>query len=80
MVALTHELSGVDLKNKLVTSTEAELKSLQSSLRSTNEDTAAELVQTVFKKYVHLARCFLLILMTLQLCGVRCHFQRDIHA
>jgi len=40
------------LKLKLANSTEAELKSLQSSLRSSAQDTASELQRSVFKKYV----------------------------
>jgi hypothetical protein len=38
-----------DLKAKLANSTEAELKSLQFSLRSSKDDTAVELQQDVFK-------------------------------
>ncbi|KIK70441.1 hypothetical protein GYMLUDRAFT_89474 [Collybiopsis luxurians FD-317 M1] len=41
----------VYLKKKLANSTEAELKSLQSSLRSSKDDTAAELQRSVFKNY-----------------------------
>ncbi|KAF9225287.1 hypothetical protein BS17DRAFT_730632 [Gyrodon lividus] len=39
------------LKVKLANSTEAELKSLQSSLRSSKDDTAVELQRNVFKNY-----------------------------
>ncbi|KIJ66466.1 hypothetical protein HYDPIDRAFT_86728 [Hydnomerulius pinastri MD-312] len=39
------------LKAKLANSTEAELKSLQSSLRSSKDDTAVELQRNVFKNY-----------------------------
>ncbi|KAF8131603.1 hypothetical protein EV363DRAFT_1398693 [Boletus edulis] len=39
------------LKAKLANSTEAELKSLQSSLRSLKDDTAVELQRNVFKNY-----------------------------
>ncbi|KAJ3815643.1 hypothetical protein F5876DRAFT_30182 [Lentinula aff. lateritia] len=39
------------LKKKLANSTEAELKSLQSSLRSSKDDTASELQRSVFKNY-----------------------------
>ncbi|OAX39543.1 hypothetical protein K503DRAFT_655078, partial [Rhizopogon vinicolor AM-OR11-026] len=39
------------LKVKLANSTEAELKSLQSSLRSSKDDTAIELQRNVFKNY-----------------------------
>ena len=39
-----------DLKAKLANSTEAELKSLQSSLHSAKDDTAVELQKNVFKK------------------------------
>ncbi|KIO06982.1 hypothetical protein M404DRAFT_998422 [Pisolithus tinctorius Marx 270] len=39
------------LKAKLANSTEAELKSLQSSLRSAKDDTAVELQKNVFKNY-----------------------------
>ncbi|KAI6133654.1 hypothetical protein EV401DRAFT_1912524 [Pisolithus croceorrhizus] len=39
------------LKAKLANSTEAELKSLQSSLRSAKDDTAIELQKNVFKNY-----------------------------
>ncbi|EEB91704.1 hypothetical protein MPER_09900 [Moniliophthora perniciosa FA553] len=38
------------LKSKLANSTEAEIKSLQSSLRSAKDDTSAELQRNVFKK------------------------------
>jgi exocyst complex component 8 len=38
------------LKSKLANSTEAELKSLQSSLRNTKDETAADLQRNVFKK------------------------------
>ncbi|KAF5392614.1 hypothetical protein D9757_002211 [Collybiopsis confluens] len=41
----------VYLKKKLANSTEAELKSLQSSLRNSKDDTAAELQRSVFKNY-----------------------------
>ncbi|KAE9409296.1 hypothetical protein BT96DRAFT_848677 [Gymnopus androsaceus JB14] len=41
----------VYLKKKLANSTEAELKSLQSSLRSSKDDTASELQRSVFKNY-----------------------------
>lgn len=40
-----------DLKLKLANSTESELKTLQSSLRSAVDDTSAELQRSVFKKY-----------------------------
>jgi hypothetical protein len=40
----------IDLKAKLANSTEAELKSLQSSLRQSKEDTNADLQKNVFKK------------------------------
>ena len=39
------------LKLKLANSTEAELKSLQSSLRNAIDDTASDLQRSVFKKY-----------------------------
>ncbi|KAJ3972294.1 nuclear mRNA splicing protein [Lentinula raphanica] len=39
------------LQKKLANSTEAELKSLQSSLRSSKDDTASELQRSVFKNY-----------------------------
>ncbi|ESK96148.1 nuclear mrna splicing protein [Moniliophthora roreri MCA 2997] len=39
------------LKSKLANSTEAEIKSLQSSLRSAKDDTSAELQKNVFKNY-----------------------------
>ncbi|KAG7093669.1 hypothetical protein E1B28_007328 [Marasmius oreades] len=39
------------LKSKLANSTEAEIKSLQSSLRESKEDTASELQRNVFKNY-----------------------------
>jgi hypothetical protein len=41
----------LDLKLKLENSTEAELKSLQSSLRNAVDDTSSELQRSVFKKY-----------------------------
>ncbi|KAG1717817.1 hypothetical protein EDB19DRAFT_1899773 [Suillus lakei] len=47
------------LKAKLANSTEAELKSLQSSLRSSKDDTAIELQRNVFKNYaefVHISK------------------------
>ncbi|KAG2155748.1 Cullin repeat-like-containing domain protein [Suillus clintonianus] len=47
------------LKAKLANSTEAELKSLQSSLRSSKDDTAVELQRNVFKNYaefVHISK------------------------
>ena len=52
------------LKLKLANSTEAELKSLQSSLHIAKEDTAADLQRTVFKKYarhLRLLRCVNLV-------------------
>lgn len=39
-----------DLKVKLANSTEAELKSLQSSLQNTKDETNADLQRNVFKK------------------------------
>ncbi|KAF9266928.1 hypothetical protein L218DRAFT_921708 [Marasmius fiardii PR-910] len=42
------------LKSKLANSTEAEIKSLQSSLREVKEDTASELQRNVFKNYAEL--------------------------
>lgn len=39
-----------DLKIKLANSTEAEIKSLQSSLRGAKEDVASDLQRNVFKK------------------------------
>ena len=42
------------LKLKLANSTEAELKSLQSSLRNAIDDTASDLQRSVFKKYLNL--------------------------
>lgn len=42
----------VVLRLKLANSTEAELQSLQSSLRNAKDQTASELQQSVFKKYV----------------------------
>lgn len=39
------------LKTKLASSTEAELRSLQSALHNAKNDTAAELQRSVFKKY-----------------------------
>ncbi|KIK35279.1 hypothetical protein CY34DRAFT_96392 [Suillus luteus UH-Slu-Lm8-n1] len=47
------------LKAKLANSTEAELRSLQSSLRSSKDDTAIELQRNVFKNYaefVHISK------------------------
>lgn len=44
-----------DLKLKLSNSTEAELRSLQSSLRSAKEETATDLQKNVFKKYIFLS-------------------------
>jgi hypothetical protein len=47
------------LKAKLANSTEAELRSLQSSLRSSKDDTAVELQRNVFKNYaefVHISK------------------------
>lgn len=42
-----------DLKMKMANSTEAEVKSLQSSLRGAKEDTATDLQKNVFNKCVH---------------------------
>ena len=42
------------MKTKLANSTEAELKSLQSSLKGSKDDVAVDLQRTVFKKYVTL--------------------------
>ena len=42
----------VDLKIKLANSTEAELRSLQSSLHSSKDDTNLDLRRNVFKQYV----------------------------
>jgi hypothetical protein len=42
----------IDWKAKLANSTEAELKSLQSSLRQVNDDTTGELQRNVFEKYI----------------------------
>jgi hypothetical protein len=42
-----------DIKLKLSNSTESELLSLQSQLRSVKADVAAELQRNVFKKYAH---------------------------
>lgn len=41
---------GLDLKLKMANSTEVELRSLQSSLRSTKDDVALDLQRNVFKK------------------------------
>lgn len=46
------------LKIKLANSTEAELKSLQSSLRNAKGDIATDLQQNVFKKYVSPCNAF----------------------
>jgi hypothetical protein len=54
LASQTDVLNRKDLKAKLANSTEAELKSLQSSLRQSKEDTTADLQKNVFKKYVHL--------------------------
>ena len=43
------------MKAKLANSTEAELKSLQSSLQGSKDDVAVDLQRTVFKKYVSLS-------------------------
>jgi len=45
-----------DLKLKLANSTEAELRSLQSSLQNSKDEVAADLQRNVFKKCVH--TCF----------------------
>lgn len=45
------------IKLKLANSTEAELRSLQSSLRVAKDDTASDLQRSVFKKYPLLASC-----------------------
>ena len=51
---LLSELSDVlDLKLKLANSTEAELRSLQSSLQNSKDEVAADLQRNVFKKCVH---------------------------
>ena len=42
-----------DIKLKLSNSTESELLSLQSQLRSVKADVAAELQRNVFKKYAY---------------------------
>jgi hypothetical protein len=42
-----------DLKLKLANSTEAELRSLQSSLQNSKDGVAADLQRNVFKKCVH---------------------------
>lgn len=42
--------NGTDLKAKLANSTEAELKSLQSSLRGAKDGVAFDLQRNVFKK------------------------------
>jgi hypothetical protein len=42
-----------DLKLKLANSTEAELRSLQSSLQNSKDEVAADLQRNVFKKCVH---------------------------
>lgn len=42
-----------DLKLKLANSTEAELRSLQSSLQNSKDEVAGDLQRNVFKKYVH---------------------------
>lgn len=47
---MLNEKVGIVLKAKLANSTEAELKTLQSSLRQTKDDTQAELQKNVFKK------------------------------
>jgi hypothetical protein len=50
---LLSELSDVlDLKLKLANSTEAELRSLQSSLQNSKDEVAADLQRNVFKKCV----------------------------
>ena len=43
----------LDLKLKLANSTEAELRSLQSSLQNSKDEVAADLQRNVFKKCVH---------------------------
>lgn len=65
-----------DLKVKLANSTEAELKSLQSSLRSSKDDTAIELQRNVFKKYILAFHSFTLLILT-QLCRIRPYVQRN---
>jgi len=43
----------LDLKVKLANSTEAELRSLQSSLQNSKDEVAADLQRNVFKKCAH---------------------------
>lgn len=51
---LLSKLSDIlDLKVKLANSTEAELRSLQSSLQNSKDEVAADLQRNVFKKYAH---------------------------
>jgi exocyst complex component 8 len=51
---LLSKLSDIlDLKLKLANSTEAELRSLQSSLQNSKEDVAADLQRNVLKKFVY---------------------------
>lgn len=50
-LAFTYIPTNAVLKLKLANSTEAELKSLESSLRNAIDDTASDLQRSVFKKY-----------------------------
>lgn len=49
-LGFSFQICAAVLKLKLANSTEAELKSLQSSLRGAAKDTASELQRSVFKK------------------------------
>ena len=58
----------IDLKLKLANSTEAELGSLESSLRNVAQDTSSELQRNVFKKYVRyvVIKALLIFLVAMQ--------------
>ena len=53
IISLSKQKFVPDLKLKLANSTEAELRSLQSSLQNSKDEVAADLQRNVFKKYVH---------------------------
>jgi hypothetical protein len=52
-ISLSKQKFVSDLKLKLANSTEAELRSLQSSLQNSKDGVAADLQRNVFKKCVH---------------------------
>jgi hypothetical protein len=52
-ISLSKQKFVPDLKLKLANSTEAELRSLQSSLQNSKDEVAADLQRNVFKKCVH---------------------------